>query len=333
MGPGPACGAQPGAGARRRAGEVKLTEMRMNDAAQPICGCRACGCRRIVYLCDTYNEHSNSSTLSHYRCNDCGSVFVGNEIDSDELASAYSTLDPDSYYREIGAENRRKMATAISDLKALISEKSSLIDIGTGDGSFVELLHDAGFEHVSAHEIEGSDLSGIRGIAEEIFQDHDYRSIPSDRFDAVTLLDVVEHVLDPRFLVGACARILKRGGLIYLHTPVVTRADRLMHCVQKVPVLGKVGTIWQRGRTSIFHLQNYTPRSLRLLLEGAGFRDIEIEVKNELSWPVRMYVEVYLLSKQGLPACLAGIIAPLLYPLLATRLLNANKAIVSARKR
>ena len=121
-------------------------------------------------------------------------------------------------------------------------------------------------------------------------------------------------------------------GVIYFHTPVVTRTDRLMHDLQKFPVLKKAGTIWQRGRTSIFHLENYTPKSLTLLLEGAGFYDIKIEVKNELSWSVTRIVRVYLLNRLGLPGFLAPFLTPLFYPLLATDLFNANKAIVSARK-
>lgn len=304
----------------------------MEIKRQTIRACRVCGNDDFVYLCDTYNEHSKTQTISNYRCNECGSVFVGNDIDSEEIGVAYSTLDSKSYYEEIESQNRKKMDAAIVHLRGLISENDKIIDIGTGNGSFVKLLHREGFAHVSAHEIQGKDLSEIAQIAEHLFQDFDYSTIPSDDFNAVTLLDVAEHVLDPRYLINMCARILKRDGLIYIHTPVVTRTDRLMHSLQKVPVLKKAGTMWQRGRTSIFHLENYTPKSLTLLLEEAGFLDIKIEVKNELSWPITRYVRTYLLEKQGLPGFMAPIIAPIFYPLLATDLFNANKAIVSARQ-
>jgi len=304
----------------------------MNNNDRTICSCRVCDSHNIVYLCDTYNEHSKTTTMSHYRCNECGSVFVGNDVESEELSVAYSTLDSKEYYEEIESENRKKMATAIGHLQDLISKNDSIIDIGTGNGLFVELLNEAGFENVSAHEIQGSDLSNIKEITNHIYHDFDYSSIPSNHFNAVTLLDVIEHVIDPRYLINMCGRILKRDGVIYFHTPVVTKTDRLMHYLQKVPVLKKAGTIWQRGRTSIFHLENYTPKSLTLLLKGAGFYDIKIEVKNELSWPVTRYVRTYLLEKQGLPGFVAPFFAPLFYPLLATDLFNANKAIVSARR-
>jgi ubiquinone/menaquinone biosynthesis C-methylase UbiE len=309
-----------------------MGEGQMADNPPPIGHCRVCGKADIRYLCATHNEHSQTATIRHYKCGDCGSVFVGDDIGSQELGVAYSTLDSKSYYQEIESENRKKMATAIDQLKVLIGAGNSVIDIGTGNGLFVELLHEAGFKDVSAHEIQGGDLSKISDIAHHIYQDFDYSTIPSGEFDAVTLLDVVEHVSNPRYLIGMCSRILKAGGVIYFHTPVVTRTDRMMHVFQKLPILGKIGAVWQRGRTSVFHLENYTPKAIRMLLGDAGFRDITIAVKNELSWPVTKYVRVYLLEKLGLPGFLAPVFTPFFYPLLASSSFNANKAIVSAKK-
>lgn len=317
---------------RSLAEEPDLEQISMNNKLQAICSCRVCGSQNTNYLCDTYNEHSQTKTIDHYKCNECGSVFVGNDIDSDELAVAYSTLNEQKYYEETELENKKKIATALNDFKDTISKKDSIIDLGAGNGLFVEHLHNAGFEDVSAHEIQGSDLSKIENVATHIFQDFDYSSIPSNSFNAATLLDVLEHVIDPKYLINTCARILKNDGVIYIHTPAVTKTDRLMHYVQKVPVLKKAGTIWQRGRTSIFHLENYTPKSLTLLMKNAGFYDIKIKVQNELSWPVTRYVKIYFLEKQGLPGFMAPILVPFFYPLLATELFNSNKAIVTARK-
>lgn len=294
--------------------------------------CRVCSSQHVEYLCDTVNEHSMTAIIMNYRCRDCGSVFVGNDISSDELGAAYSTLDSTGYYEEIALENRQKMKTAIAHLNNLMSKSESIIDIGTGNGMFVGMLDENGFDDVSAHEIEGEDLSAIKNIAANIFQDRDYNSIPSGSFKVATLLDVVEHVPDPAFLIHTCFRILKKDGFIYFHTPVVTRTDRMMHKLQKIPLFRKAGVVWQRGRTSVFHLQNYTRSSLIGLLKNAGFSDITIELKNELSWPVRRYVEVYLLRKQGLPTWFAGMITPVVYPFLSTDLFNSNKAVVWARK-
>jgi SAM-dependent methyltransferase len=224
------------------------------------------------------------------------------------------------------------MESACVHLSELVDKKAKIIDIGTGNGLFLEVLHQVGFENLYAHEIAGEDLSRIKDITKDIYQDFDYNSIPSDFFDVVTLLDVVEHVIDPHYLLRTCERILKPGGIVYFHTPVVTKTDRLMHLMQKIPIASKVGCLWQAARTSIFHLQNYTQKSLQLLLKESGFKDIEIEIKNELSWPLSLYIRVYLLDKLGLPRFLVPVFYPALYPMLATNLFNANKSIVSARK-
>jgi len=299
--------------------------------SEHIC-CKIYGNVKAIYLCETFNEHSTPRTLHHYRCAECGTVSVGDDIQEKELAQAYSTLDSEKYYEEIEVETRRKTATAIEHLKSLISPSSRIIDIGAGNGLFARTLYESGYLNLSAHEIPGERLPEIAGINCKLYRDFDYTCIPAGSFDAVVLLDVMEHVLDPRYLLQSCNKILGENGVLYAHTPVVTRTDRMMHFIQKVPILQKVGRIWQRGRTSIFHLQNYTRESLTLLLEESGFKDIQIEIVNELSWPVMRYIKIYLIEKQGLPWFIAPFFYPLFYPVLATDFLNANKAIICARK-
>ncbi len=142
----------------------------------------------------------------------------------------------------------------------------------------------------------------------------------------------MEHVLDPVFTAQAVFRILKPGGLIYIHTPCVTPTDRLMHVFQKLPLLSRIGRMWQRGRTSIFHLQNYTGKSMRDVLARAGFEAIHFEQRNELSWPVHMYVRVYICQRLGWPSFLSYVATPFLFPFLATSAFNSNKGMIWARK-
>ena len=294
--------------------------------------CRVCASAKVDFICETPNEHSETESISSYRCGDCGLVFVGNEFSDEELAFAYGTLESGHYYYEIAAENRDKMRTAAGNLKEIAEPKSRIIDIGTGNGEFLKVLTEAGFENVSGHEIPGSDLSGVENFADAIYRDYDYSSIPSAHFDVVTLLDVVEHVRDPQYLIDQCFRILKPGGHIYFHTPVVTRTDRLMHRMTKIPAASKIAQTWLRGRTSIFHLQNYSRNSLRLLLNKGGFQLISLEIKNELSWPVGRYVQVYIVDRLNLPNIAGPLLTPAVYPLIATNFFNANKSIVLAQK-
>lgn len=292
--------------------------------------CRVCGARDARLLCQTYNEHSEARYLDHYRCGSCGSVFVGNRISPEELAAAYATLDERTYYEQTAASSAEKFNNAAQDLAALVPLDAEILDIGGGNGAFAKALARKGFGHISLHEIPGDELAGLTGIVAKIYRDADYSTLPAAAFDVVSLMDVLEHVPDPSKTIAAAKRVLRPGGFIYLHTPVVTLLDRLMHLVQRTPMVGKVGRSWQRARTSIFHLQNYTPRSLSLLMGRNGFAVERLSCINELSWPLRRYVRVYIVDKGELPKFLVPI-AMLASPLLRSAA-NKNKGVVVARK-
>jgi len=294
--------------------------------------CKVCG-ETARYLCTTYNGHGRVKEIHNFRCEACGLVFVGNHLSSAELGEAYATIDSGAYFDEVRHENRRKFEVAAKAIDELLGAKNrNILDVGAGNGEFLESLLSKGYTALAAHEIPGSDLSRLREKGVVIYQDFEYAAVPSSMFDLVTLLDVAEHVPDPHKLFEACFRVLRPGGYVYFHTPAVTKVDRMMHYVQRIPVAGKAGRIWQRGRTSIFHLQNYTDEALDILLRRAGFLAPNIVLRNELSWPVQSYVRVYLCELQNLPRVLAPLLTPVFYPLLATTFFNANKAVVRAQK-
>lgn len=294
--------------------------------------CRVCGNRHISFLCRTYNEHSRTTWLEHARCRGCGSVFVATPVAIDELLEAYASLDERAYYEETGEASTSKFRNAAMEVSQIAPSSADLIDIGAGRGAFARALYEQGLSNISIHEIPGDNIPDLSGVVRRIYRDFDYESVPTASFDVVTMMDVMEHVPDPDHTLRAAKRALRPGGLLYFHTPVVTRLDRLMHIVQKLPILDAVGRAWQRARTSIFHLQNYTPRSLRLLMDRNAFDVIHLSCKNELSWPMARYLQVYLVDKYGFPAFMVPSVALLVAPLLKSTL-NVNKGIVLARSR
>jgi SAM-dependent methyltransferase len=292
--------------------------------------CKICGgrCAFISSIVDGQRPGNDEC----YRCDECGLVFVGNTPTQDQLESAYDHVS-EQYYASIERETRQKFAAAIRELKQLgVEPEASILDIGAGNGWFVETLLESGYTHLFAHEVPGADLTRLRKVGIQVFNDFDYSSLPSNRFDLITLFDVAEHVTDPHYLFRECHRVLSPGGLLYFHTPMVTPVDHVMHAVQKIPIIAKVGKMWQRSRLSVYHLQNYSVRSLHLVLEKAGFVNLKIRKENELSWPVSRYVRVYITRDRAVLRLFSPFITAALYPMVATRALNPNKGIVIACK-
>jgi SAM-dependent methyltransferase len=84
---------------------------------------------------------------------------------------------------------------------------------------------------------------------------------PDASFDVVTLVDVIEHLADPLSTLQEIRRVLKPGGLLYVVTPnIASLMARLMR------------SRWWGLRPA--HIYYFSPRTLRHLLDKAGFEPI-----------------------------------------------------------
>jgi 2-polyprenyl-6-hydroxyphenyl methylase/3-demethylubiquinone-9 3-methyltransferase len=100
-----------------------------------------------------------------------------------------------------------------------------VLDVGCGGGLLSEGMA------VRGAEVTGIDLSEKPlGVAKlhllESGQKVDYRKISAEQmaeempgaFDAVTCLEMLEHVPDPASIVASCARLVKPGGQVFFST-------------------------------------------------------------------------------------------------------------------
>lgn len=135
-----------------------------------------------------------------------------------------------------------------------------VLDVGAGYGFFLEALEKAGYEaagmEISEHAVEQARrrtrAEVVRQGAEEPFP------FPDDSFDAVTMLDVIEHLNDYPAALVSCRRCLKPGGKLFV---ITLNAHSLAR-----PLLGRRWS-WYQDPT---HVHMFTARMLREGLEGAG---------------------------------------------------------------
>lgn len=135
-----------------------------------------------------------------------------------------------------------------------------VLDVGAGYGFFLEALEKAGYEtaglEISEHAAEQARRRArgpvIRQGAEEPFP------FPDDRFAAITLLDVIEHLNDYPTALASCRRCLAPGGKLFV---ITLNAHSLAR-----PLLGRRWS-WYQDPT---HVHMFTARMLREGLEGAG---------------------------------------------------------------
>jgi SAM-dependent methyltransferase len=117
---------------------------------------------------------------------------------------------------------REKAARQVRELRTRTGlREGRVLDIGSGYGFFRVALGEAGYEHeglevsefarrVAAHSYG---LSTHPGTLDEHWEAWE------SRYDAVTLFDLIEHLVDPESLLARVAHILRPGGVLGVKTP------------------------------------------------------------------------------------------------------------------
>jgi SAM-dependent methyltransferase len=155
----------------------------------------------------------------HYRmvkCKSCGLVRSDPVADSATLGELYrqSTFD---YGTEV-ANLRRTYGRYLGRLDALGGRKGSLLEIGCGNGFFLEEAQVRGYADVRGVE-PGSEAiaKAAPGVRERIVCDMMRPGLFAEAsFDVVCLFQVFDHLPDPAGVLAETHRVLKPGGLVLI---------------------------------------------------------------------------------------------------------------------
>ena len=143
------------------------------------------------------------------------------ELDKfDELAQRW--WDPDGPQKALHALNPARLGY-VAGRVAL--RDAAVLDVGCGGGLLSEALAQAGAK-VVAIDLAPNLLKVARLHGLESGIKVDYREMPVEQlageapasFDAITCMEMLEHVPEPASVIAACATLLKPGGRLFLST-------------------------------------------------------------------------------------------------------------------
>jgi SAM-dependent methyltransferase len=210
------------------------------------------------------------------RCEGCGVVFAAKPPSQAELNDLYKEgqltgVPIESIGREVGPPpdwKQREQISILERLKGLGTGGGELLDVGAFDGMFMQNAKRFGFEVTGIEPIREAYLhvSGTLGLP-VVHGDLYSAALEAERFSAVSLLDVIEHISDPVAELREVLRVLKPGGILVMTTP---NAAGLMQKI--VGTKRKMfGQPWCPIDDVPWHLWGFAPRTIRLCMEKAGF--------------------------------------------------------------
>lgn len=136
---------------------------------------------------------------------------------------------------------------------------ASLLDLGCGDGAFLEIGMRCGWSVVGIDpDPKAIEVARQRGFEVnlggiEVFEGK------TDLFDYITMCHVIEHLHDPSETLEACFKLLRPGGMLWIETPNIDSSGRKIF-----------GENW-RGLESPRHLVIQSSNSLSFSLKKSGF--------------------------------------------------------------
>ena len=223
---------------------------------------------RPCLLCGSERRRRRFSRVLPWvvECEGCGVVFADPQPAEDELGAIYD----EHYYEQFGfadgphANDEGLARTKRATFASLLSVATPFVPCGRG-GRLLDVGCGLGFSLLAARD-RGFDATGIDPLAPADPAARPGRRIvratldafaPAERFDVVSMVDVIEHVRDPVQTMRRAAALLVPGGVLLLATNDSSSAGARM--------LGPRWTHYHRA-----HLWFFTPATLRAAAERAG---------------------------------------------------------------
>jgi len=224
----------------------------------------------------------------HYRmvaCNTCG-LIRSDPIACEELLATLYRSSSFDYGREVDAI-QATYGHALGRLEARSPRREALLEIGCGNGFFLQHAHGRGWKQVRGVEPSADAVAQappeLHGM---IVQDMMRGGLfAPESFDAVCLFQVLDHISEPLDLLEECRAVLRSGGHILALNHNV--------CAWPAQLLGERSPI-----VDIEHTYLYSPATMRAIFAKAGFCESEVHsVRNA-------YSLAYLTQLAPLPAWL-----------------------------
>jgi len=155
----------------------------------------------------------------------------------------------------------------------MVAEGARVLELGTGPGAITKQLHAKGCKVVGL-EIDATAIPLVAPYCERVIQADlnapDWAAaFGNERFDAIVMTDVLEHLYDPwKTLADATSLLMPEGA-------VIVSLPHIGHSAVLAGLLDERFDYQQWGLLDKTHLRFFGLRNVRELVDGAGLKIVD----------------------------------------------------------
>lgn len=240
--------------------------------------CTVCGNGdwQIVGAGYDFEYESCGNAWKYNRCAVCGHL----QIDRLPSPASLSVIYPQNYYSYAMNDSVHPFARFAKKLldrvkfRSILEHSSrqveSYLDVGCGDGRYIQHMIDKGVNPSRARGVEldshAVSVAKNNGLQVDKCRIEDATHLREGEFDLITMFHVIEHVARPDVVIRRLHELLAKGGILAIETP---NFDSLDARISK-------GQFWG-GYHIPRHWHIFTPESLQRLMTAAGFSVVTIK--------------------------------------------------------
>lgn len=204
-------------------------------------------------LVSTYPFPNKSTIIEHYKKRFRKGNYMLLQKFADKYLYIYKT-----YVKILESELARNRITF---------KKSSILDIGCFTGDFLILLKKRGADVFGLELQEDAIKIGKKRLGDRIIRGDvmDKNTFPKKKFTVISMLGLVEHVMDPVELIRRSYNLLEPNGILLIQTP------------NSNSFLAKIFRKLWPPYSPIEHIHLFSNKSMKRALEEAGFVNISVK--------------------------------------------------------
>lgn len=236
--------------------------------------CPVCGSAGISKVFRVKDNSVSQEYFDIYHCSNCQVRFTQNPPSEAVIGDYYKSENYISHtdtskglinrlyrlVRNFSVNQKKKLVEEATGLK-----KGNLLDVGSGTGYFAAAIKKEGWQVTGLEPDEGARKVAIQQHSLELLPVEELFNLPANKFDAITLWHVLEHVYDIKKYITAFKKILADNGKLFIAVPNYKSYDAEAYkedwAAYDVPR----------------HLYHFIPHTMLWLVKESGLKILEVK--------------------------------------------------------